>query len=766
MRLRKELFVCAASVLATPALAQESVRTKTQTGTTTPTPAEATSPAKAEAAVSAQAEATTSTASTGGQIAEILVTAQRRSENLQRVPIAVTAFTAAALDGRNLNEIGELRASVPNLQIGTGGGLVQPFLRGIGNTAIAIGNEASVAVYIDGVYYTTLATGFFALNNIERLEVLKGPQGTLFGRNASGGVIQLVTKDPSVDTVIQGELSYGNFNTIEGNLYATTGFGERVAIDISLSGKYQNDGFGRNITTDNRFGYNDFFSARSKLRFETGERTTLTVTGLYGYSKNSIQGNFFPGTTQGYYSPPFDQVPRYGFYDTAGDRESALTFKQYGVTFKAEQELSFAQFTSTTAYIHVDLAALVDGDWGPRPDFLVPQDAATRQFTQEFQLASLPGSDFVWQLGAFYYRTRQRYNEGTLFLGEAVFGPGLETPASQLARSYAIYGQATYEVLPGLKFTGGLRYTWDKTSADGTITLLTAPPLVLQASNPATVKFDKLTFRTAVDYQFTDLVLGYASFSRGFKSQAFNLLTYAPDPTQPESVDAYEVGLKTDLFDRRVRLNVSGFYYDVSDPQVTLQRGGGIILSNAESVEVKGVEADLTVVLVDGFSLRGSLAYLNSKYKDYGDIDSVTGECIDCAPSAPPIFVSPFGATAPAIGIVADGNRTSRAPKWSGNVGFDYLFSALDGEFAVTADYYLTSGFFYEPDNIIRQGGYSLLSAQLRYSPNKKLDFKVFGKNMTDKKYTTYAGTQSGPAGIPYLAGAPRTYGVSLGFKF
>ena len=308
------------------------------------------------------------------QIGDIIVTAQRRAENLQKVPIAITAFSAAALQARGLREITDLTAATPGLQIGNQNGLVQPFLRGIGNPASSVGNESSVAVYIDGVYYTTLASGFFSLPNVDRVEILKGPQGTLFGRNSSGGVIQLVTKDPSHDTSVRGSLQHGNYATTEGNLYATTGLGEKAAIDLSISGRRQAHGYGRSTTTGHRHSYSDNFSARSKLLFQPTDGTRITLTGLYGYSKASIQGNFFPGTTQGPLTPPAYIVPKSGFYDTNDGQDSYTRFSQEGMTLKIEQDLSFAQLASTTA--SHSRAYVLGGRRGLEPAFRSVRDRA------------------------------------------------------------------------------------------------------------------------------------------------------------------------------------------------------------------------------------------------------------------------------------------------------------------------------------------------------------------------------------------------------
>jgi iron complex outermembrane receptor protein len=215
---------------------------------------------------------------------------------------------------------------------------------------------------------------------------------------------------------------------------------------------------------------------------------------------------------------------------------------------------------------------------------------------------------------------------------------------------------------------------------------------------------------------------------------------------------SYELGLKTDLFNKRVRLNASAFYYDIVDPQVQLinSQTGSIFYSNAERAAVKGGEIEAQALVSEGFIARLSASGLDSRYKSYED-----------APSAPPIFVPPYGATSPSLSIDATGNYTPQAPKWTADAGFDYTIT----DWMVSADYFYNSGFFWEPDNILRQKSYSLINAQFKYSVTKDLAVRLWGKNLASAEYASRAGTQGGTAGYPFLAAPPRTYGIAFDFK-
>ncbi|MEC3909619.1 TonB-dependent receptor [Sphingobium sp. CR2-8] len=726
-------------------------------------------PASAQDVVQPPLPSTASVAN-DSQLEDIVVTAQRREENIQKIPIAVTAIGGAALANRGLDNLEQVKTVIPGLNLSSNNGVTLPFLRGIGNPGTALGNEASVGVYVDGIYYSRLPSGVFSLNNLSRIEVLKGPQGTLFGRNSSGGVIQLVTLDPSHVASMKGSIGYGNYDTFEANAYATTGLSETVAADISLSGRRQGEGYGKFVPTGNRTNYQDNFSVRSKILVTPSDLTSVALGGFYTYSKNNLAGNAFPGTRSGYSSQPNSQpLPIIGFYDQANDAisESYQKATTWGVSLTAEQEISFAALKSITAYMDTNAQMLADSDYTDRADGLATPSGHVRQFTQELQASSLSGSPVQWVGGLFYYNTVSAYDSRTRFFSPAgtiasLGGTtGFISLGRQHAKSYAAYGQATYEILPRLKVTGGLRYTIDRIDANGGL-FRPDGTVFGPLREPGKFKTEKLTFRAAADYQFTDDVLGYVSFNRGFKSAVFALLTYNSTPAKPEQVDAYEVGLKGELFDRHVRFSLAAFHYNVKDPQVTITRAPTLILSNAGKSTVDGLEGDVQVRVMSGLTLRASAAYLDSKYKDFGQI--INGVCVGCAPSGIPNPNAPFGATASAV--VANGNQTPYVSKFTGSLGADYEFRTGIGTVLISTDYQHNSGFYSEPDNFLRQKPFDLLNGQVKISLNDNLALRVWGRNLLDKKYVDRISTNTTPAGYIYTPAAPITFGGAIDFKF
>lgn len=690
-----------------------------------------------------------------GQLEEIVVTAQKRAENLQKVPLSVVAIGGAALAARGISNITDLGGSVPGLQIGAELGLIEPFLRGVGATGGSASTEAKVAVYADGVYFPRLSSSFFSLRNVERVEVLKGPQGTLFGRNSTGGIISIVTKDPSHDTQVMGSLGYGNYQQVNGDVYATTGISATLAADISISGG-TNDGYGKDITTGHRYEFEDSFLVRSKLLYEPTDATHIVLAGFYNWSKSSGTKGGFPGTVIGTLTEPHQtyRVEDFGYHNVIDDTDPINDFHVWSTSLHVQQDLSFARLTSISAYSHYREAFQFEGDRTPRPDFYLNDKVLIKQFTQELQLASLPGSQLSWITGFFYYNNSTGYPEVN-FYSPTLFGPsGVSAPAHQKVISYAGFAQTTYEILPKLKLTGGFRYTWDKTSAVGSIFLQTSPPIFLSSLPKSTTHVEKPAFKISADYQATDTVLTYALFSRGFKSGIYNILTYnSTVATKPETIDDYEVGLKSDLFDRRVRLNAALFYYRISNPQVELLKNNTVFFSNAGGSHVKGAEFDGEVVVTPGLTGRFSATFLDSKYTDYPNAPSSVADLVN-------------GGALPAPDVDAKGNRTPLAPKTVFNIGGDYKLQTSGGQLLLTVDYYHNSGYFYEPDNSLRQGAYNLLNGQVRFDFSKHYAVRVWGRNLLNKNYTSSGATQLGSAGYAWAAAPPRTYGAAVDFKF
>lgn len=718
---------------------------------------------------SAASEAAVSDPTVGS---DIVVTAQRRAENLQKVPLAVTALNSSQLTSAGIRTVSDLGGRVPGLTVQKFNGIVQPFLRGIGSSTSTAGVESSVAVYMDGVYFSRLPSSFFDLANVERVEVLKGPQGTLFGRNSTGGVINVVTRDPSFATEVRGTLSYGRFDSIDGNAYISTGLSDDVALAVAVSGK-TTDGYGFNNVSGNRYGFEDSILVSSKLMYLPSDDTKVTLSGFYSWSQNSGNKAAFPGTSSIGHNYYYDQIlglglgiPRngnvygdnapgatkIGFYESVSKPDQREKFHVYGGSLHVDQDVGFARLISITGYSHIQQDSTY-GDYLPAPappapvEFLVPAHSRVNLFTQEIQLVSKADSAFDWILGLYYLNSKTYYTADTVFDIPLFYGnTPLSAPATERVKSFAAFGQVSYNLTDQLKLTGGLRYTWDKTSGEGLVGGVVAVP-------PDSSKVHKPSYKAALDYQVTPDVMVYGLYSHGFKSGAYNILTYSSPPTAPEELDDYEIGIKSELFGRVVRLNAAAFWYEIKNPQVQLIQTGTTFLSNAGGARVKGAEADVTIRAAQGVNLRAGIAYLDAKYTDYKN-----------APAGRPNFVLGGSDVLPAID--ASGNRLPFAPKWSYNIGGDYAIDTPIGQVTFTADWFHNSGYSFEPDQFLRQGAYDLVNGQIKLQLREDLDVRIWGRNLLNERIVAGAASQYGYAGYPWSPAPPVTYGVAFDFGF
>ncbi len=683
---------------------------------------------------------------------DIVVTAQRRSENLQDVPVAVTALAATALDAKGIASTTDLTAVTPGLTYTTVVGSALPRIRGVG-TAISLGgNENPVATYVDGVYIASATASVLSFNNIEQIAVLKGPQGTLFGRNATGGLIQITTRDPENGFSGQANVTYGNLDTIGGNLYLTGGLGEALAADLAVHYSNQQDGFGRNLVTGSEVGKARDFAIRSKWKLEIGPATTVKLALDYAHSRAAA-----PAFRALYGSLPITGVPfTGGKFDIASDVDPSLVSKQGGGSLSIAHDFGEVSLLSITAYRESRFRTLFDIDklsaHIARSDLTQPD----RQFSQELQLLSADNGPFNWVLGAYFFKSRSAYDP--LLIDNVP--NDIFISSVQKAESYAAFGQATYDVADNTSLTLGLRYTTETKdySASGRVVL--ANGVVI--NNPVVsdkVKANKLTWRVALDHHFNDDVLAYLSYNRGFKSGGFNPQTFTQplQPFAPEVLDAFELGLKADLLDRRLRFNGAGFYYDYQNIQINAFQGGISTIYNAASAKIYGLDFDLTAAPARNLTLTAGLSLLHARFGDFPGAVLSTPRT--------PNGTTILGGNAIGTGN-AKGNRLPLTPDWTLNLGADYIVLLPTGSLAVNLSYFHSDGWRAEPDNRTGQGAYDLFNASATWfiDADEKYSLKIWGKNLGNEAYAVQMNAQPQSDGV--AIGAGRSYGVTLGVKF
>ena len=774
------------ALAATPARAQDA---------TTTLPARNAPPSSAPQETASTAQTSPTDPATND---DIVVTAQKREQNAQNVPIAITALGDEQLRAANITSTADLKATVPALNITTAtGGIGLPRIRGIGATGQGPGIENPVAVYVDGVYYGASFGILQSLYDTDQVAVLKGPQGTLFGRNATGGLIQITTLGPSYEYTGRAEFGYGNYDTTTAAAYVSGGLSKNVA--ISLAGQYENrnDGFGRNLFTGSDIQTARTYGGRVKLLWEPGASTKFTLAAdangrdatdpaFRNFDRNALGQN----VTQQIVTAGGDPD-----HDIYADVDPYLTTRAWGTSLTGVHDFGGVSLKSITAYRKSDFHYYFDPDGTTQRRIVIDNTQFDKQFTQELNLVSDDKSAFKWVLGAFYLHNSAG-NDPARTTGLFTFGGNgyVDNVNDQKLDSYAGFAEGTYTFGESTNLTAGVRYTNDHreltantVSFNGNINATTTSATVNQART-----FEKVTWRLSLDHRFSPELLTYASYNRGFRSGA-----YIPQATpivllQPDVVDAYEVGIKSDLLDRRVRLNIAGYYYDEKNIQVQQVISGVNNAYNADGAHIYGVDADMNIRVTRNLRLFGGVNYTHARYTDFANaILSVpfplpAGFTLVRSPATNPTLnavIAPGQTIAqPCLGTLsplnvtlggnclyvgsASGNRLQNTPEFTASIGGSFdIPTATAGKFTLAGNYYYNDGFVGTPDERVRQKAYNTVDASLTWRlPGDHVFIRAFGRNLTDAFYRTQiGGTNSGDNGV---SAAPRTYGGTIGFDF
>ena len=672
---------------------------------------------------------------------EMVVTAQRREQSLQSVPIAVTAMTAAQLEDLGFNDIASLEASIPGLTFTRSGGTLSPYLRGVGTNNNVFNAEPSVATYVDGVYVASNISNMFSFNNIERIEVLKGPQGTLFGRNATGGVIQVVTKDPSQTPEAAFKIGYGNYRTTTASAYAAGGISSNLAADISIYQRDQDEGFGRNLNTGAEIHNGREFAVRSKWVYTPSDVTEVKLA--LNYFNYDTTGD---GVNQqlAQVATGRDGVSTYpGRFNSEVTHNDKISRNGWGSALTVNHDFGFARLVSITGYSKLKSLALQDTDLLPFDGTTADTKATVDSLSQEVQLFASPDSKLDWVLGGYFFDANYVYSP--LRLSGSDYAPltYMDIFTRQDTRSYSLYGQSSYEIVDRLTATVGARYTWEEIGVGGKfVNNLSTTQFV-----PQSVKAKTPTWRLGLDYQLTDRVMGYATYNRGSKSGGYNILSPRKPAYNPEKLDAYELGLKSTLLDNRLRLNVAAYHYDYSDIQVVIANGPSLDMLNAGSAKMDGVDVDMELVVSKNLTLSGGVGFLKTKYTDYANA----------------VYYAP--AAGPAIPIDATGNELVQAPKFTGSLMANYRIPTAIGDIMLNGAVIRNNGFYIGASNVDRTPAYTMVNASVAwYSLDGKFGVQLWANNLTDA-YHLQMRAESG-AGLKQVEGAPRTFGLTLSARF
>lgn len=677
------------------------------------------------------AYAQTSSNENGASEDEIIVTAQRREEKLKDVPISVTALAGEQLQSAGLTGSREIATLTPGVMINTTGAAAQATIRGVGNTVVGGNSESPVSIYIDGVYVPGQYFAVFDLANIQSIQVLKGPQGTLFGRNATGGAILVTTSRPSDTFTGKFNASYARFNDVRLSGYVSGPIAENVNFDIA--GNYHKDhGYARDVVRHTRLAEYKDYSVRAKIEIAPDSDTSVLLIGDYGKIRDETPVSFKP--MRAVLAPVGAYVPANPF-DQASTFDPFAISEGGGISLEVKRDFGGVTLKSLTAFRKTKAFSITDQDRVQAALSRIDQTIHDKYLTHEFTLSSSGRSPFQWIAGAFYY-------------GDTVNNPTYSNVTTLLNNSHmqvdawALFGEGTYALTDQLKVIAGVRYSNETRTALSR--RLTGSPLVAFRE----LKNHAWTPRVSVVYAVTPDSNIYATFSKGFKSGLFPGTTFNGAPVQPEKITAYEAGYK--LASGGTNFNVAGFYYDYKDLQVTTRTPSGLQnLLNAAKAKIYGIDADLSLKLSDALRLRFAGAYTHSEYTNFTN--------------APFFSEIPSGGNASSSGN-ATGNQLIRTPKWTLSSGFKYEVPVGSGRIDLSADAYYNSGFAWTVDNRYRQKAYTLVNAQMGWSPNDSLRLSVFGKNLTNELYAIGVSVTNAATAAAYAR--PRTYGVAASYKF
>lgn len=704
------------------------------------------------------------------QLGDIVVTAQRRKQNLQDVPISISAFDGAALTNAGVQDARDLARLVPNLSFQSpfavsGASL---FIRGVGVGDMNANTTGAVGIYIDDVFIGANSGKLMNTFDVEGVEVLKGPQGTLYGRNTTGGAVRFSSRKPTNTWQFDGNALYGRFNEVR----LESGVGGPIVADtlkFRVSGLYQRrDGYTYNRVTGHKLNDLDLWSARAILDWTPSDRLLVRVSVHNGENYGGArqfqhvgQGVTLDGRPN--FSPAGVPLDGFGYADTDGDIdagdynvEGQERLSMFGASLNAQWDLGGATLTAISAYEQVNHHTLEDTDASPNDMITARYVDRPRQFSQEVRLGSDGHSKLTWVVGGFYFhdklRTDSSYDllRGARDPGDpaASFDPAgvglLRFPYTQTTESWAAFGQADYAVTDRLTGTVGLRYSQDHIRFDYRAFYDEPQPIGrfdVLTSNTAK-SFDDVSYRVALNYKIARSML-YVSASKGYNSGGFagGASTDAVQltPFRSEKLYAYETGLKTELFDRHVRLNTAAYLYNYKDLQVFVFDTSGVLpvqrKLNAGEARIYGVEADVIAEPLNGLTLNFGGSLMHSEYRKFIAIAAA-----DYA-----------------------GNRLVNAPTLAMTGGASYEFPISSGSIATKIDGTYQSRVYITPDNIPTYSvpAYALLNARVSwFSPDRKLEVAAFGRNITNKRYVNFRAPAATQDQLNY--NDPGTFGIQL----
>lgn len=687
-------------------------------------------------------------AATAQVIEEVLVTAEKRASTVQDTSIAITAYSNEELNLRGIEELEDLQFSAPNLVIShnSQSPVTYAYIRAIGSDQLVAGFDPGVAYHVDGIYVGQPSAMPGDLWDLERVEVLRGPQGTLYGRNTTGGSINIITREPTEDLEVLADVTFGNYDRQRLRGVLGGGIADGVSGRLSFITDKDN-GYQKNLAGEDG-DQTDYSSVRGKLKFELGDNADLLLT-AQRFENDGRQSQkrrepfepveLAPGFVVDVYAgaTPNPENPR----KVAKDFREKLELENDFLSAKLTWDFGAAQLISTTGYIENEWFQSADIDMSDNPVQFQEWEMETEQFTQELQLISTGDGPLEWILGAFYFdedlSTDYFFEDSSIAGFTFLNGGDLET------ESIAVYGQIGYDFRKTdggpFRIVGGLRWTKDEKSIDE---FQMIPQFGVDLSDSSEEDWDEVSGKLGVDWFLSEDTMAYASYSHGYKGGGFSIGQF--DTFDPETVDSFEVGLKSQFLDQRAQVNVSAFYNDYQDLQVNFLVFTLFTTDNAAEATIQGIEVESTFIPADNLTLNANVTWLDAEFDEYQ--------------------------FSPTVDLAGD--TLNRAPEFTFALTAQYDWMLADsGSITARADYYWQDEVYYRVQNIDRhrEDSFSTLDLRLVWtSSDEQWVVDVFMKNVTDEDnqrgLTVSDGLSTGNNSfVTYYP--PQTYGVRMGWQ-
>jgi iron complex outermembrane receptor protein len=675
-------------------------------------------------------------------IETIVVTAERREKPLESLPMSADVALGEDLDASGVTSTPDLPFRVPAMVFTTRGPLGQPYIRGVGSDLDSPAADASIATFVDGVYQARAAAATQDFYDVERIEVLKGPQGTLFGRNSTGGAIRVFTKEPQDEFEVGGDFGYGNFDALRIRGFLNAPLREdAVFARVSALVKLR-DGFSENLFSGRGLDDEGIWALRAKLRLLPAQDVSLLLSGDYSLEQSA---RFLaPKLVE-----PLDSSPAYRMGGTVpadprevlNDTRNDLDAEKWGVAGRLDWDLDAFSIRSLSAFRETDVGGSFDLDATEIPFVTNVPNEDSKVFTQEIELTSSGDGALQWLGGAFYL------HEDVSQLYDLTLGPVRDQLGTDiLVNAVGVFGELSCALGESWRATAGLRYSYERKSID----FLERVNGSVAAAFERADDWDAWTPRFVLEYSPLEDLLFYASASRGFKSGGYNTMVFQPEPFDPEFLWAFELGSRASPWGERVRLHAALFYYDYQDIQLQVVSELAVTLPkvlNAGAATVWGAELDWRARLFAELYLEGAASYLDARFDDL-------------------IAVNPHD---PLADLDQSGNRLPNAPEFSVWLAAEYALPLPFGTLTPRVEYRFQSEIYFDifENSDVRQGPYGLWNLRLSFEDHEQRYFAaLFVRNLADELYRQSNLSSPGAVGNLAFWGPPRTYGFQVGLRY